>query len=1465
MFSICILSAFHAERVVLAQNFDMLRLSSSQLRAEVILRNNFDIYRPDEAVIFDVCGSLAHTRNLPQLWNTTPSKISKNILVHVAVYKIPEPNGQIITPNSKRSDPTKSSPEYESELNFTISSDTPFNLPITFLAPKKDGVYELIVSIYPQNQTPLPRRFAKPEKEISKQFVIASTTPPESITTKNLQTKNNNQTLTNSTNYNTNHNPQNRQLTNETVAQTQNNHTATNNTNQLQTTKITNNPHELLDTELLEPAAAVKSEWWHPTLKRLPAIPSPRLTGLIEWNSAAHATVQDTFHFAINKKPLESFFEQNSAPITNTPKDVTKNDNNNTILHASELSPTWFIETLSVRDIGKPHLLEIDYPNGVPQKLEVAVVETLDNEYFVSAESCINVTKNIATNIAQLKQTGHTTHRILFWAKTKSPIVLFVNRTKQNCYYNNIRLYRIKSESIPHQYNSPPKRLVAGYLNRPESLLQFASTVEKTSVTNVTNTANTTNTTNAANTPNEAAPKMIACDWQTIYEAATRLVDMTRWNGFDGIMVNVASKSNVMYRSDLYRNADEYEPPRDVLELLHRLFDREMFFLIPSVNFNMRLTKVDVVLQNNPELAEEILSANMFLSDKTDAGKSDDNSQNTTPRRYNLFHPVVKNAMLEVIGELAARYGQHPSFGGLGVILSHDSYVILSEPLRSLDDWTIREFTRESGIFVPNANSSNLRERVTAREKFFRENNAAFDAFIKWRNKKVKEFYQDAIKIINNTRPDARLYLAGDAMLDQSDVRQFCLPSLPRSNAVYLSQRMLGYDSDMICEIPAVTFLRPSRSSPEMQNESAAVYSDFDTAYTGSQFIRSGISFGTLFFNDPDESPVVPASFQNRYRFVKQLAQSDVAMFFDGGSSIISGENESLRDLFAVFRQLPPLPFNTFNSSTNLPPNQPDLPAANSQQPNAIISPASSISPKSADRSFQPITVRYVSDASGLFVYLVNDAPFDVRVDMEIRMAEGAGLRELSGRKKIETGIWIDGKAKVSFRLDAYDLFAINVGDATARIENLDVLRPEYICGTGGLLQKTVEELGQRIQIAKSGIKWNKLINAGFDESDAKNFAKSDLPKNEVPQNIYDQIPLIDNNFSPGKFNAAQYSYGEVRGWRSISAAKNPAVAVIDSVIKHSGKSSLKLVSVDANRQICVSSEPFELPATGRLFVSFFVGMRESDIERVNNSFKQLNSATTANTMATTTTNTAATATNLTAQSSNVPGQKSAADAVGGVDLDSAVMNSVSRVPLSFRVLLVESRGGNSREFGAVDNGKMLMRDFNAVSVLHSLFRQMESFKQTDAGGVRWVKVVIPFDRLPLDDCREVMLCFNFGGEAMVWVDDISLYQVAFTPEESNELFKLLSAADVRRIKYRVSDLMMLQDSYWAQFLMHNVPIPTQHTDNINNDNSKNINLANRTTTTVTPITRPNTNNTTKPKNESQGFMRRIKSWLPWQ
>ena len=92
--------------------------------------------------------------------------------------------------------------------------------------------------------------------------------------------------------------------------------------------------------------------------------------------------------------------------------------------------------------------------------------------------------------------------------------------------------------------------------------------------------------------------------------------------------------------------------------------------------------------------------------------------------------------------------------------------------------------------------------------------------------------------------------------------------------------------------------------------------------------------------------------------------------------------------------------------------------------------------------------------------------------------------------------------------------------------------------------------------------------------------------------------------------------------------------------------------------------------------------------------------------------------------------------------------------------------------------------------------------------GVRWHRLMVPFERLPMEPLEGVRIGVQYLGTGTVWLDDIVLHHVLFSENEKAELQKMLVVAVQRSSSGRVSDLTSLLEGHWGRFLFQHIPTP---------------------------------------------------------
>ncbi|MDR0328698.1 MAG: hypothetical protein LBI05_10425 [Planctomycetaceae bacterium] len=967
----------------------------------------------------------------PQAANTSPSKL-RAILTDLS-----SPDRRVLA-----------------ELNTQIPPFTPF--PISFVTPEKEGVYEIVLSVElvvsrtPQINHPLqatPRQPALPVIEVRRQFVVLS--PQVSSRPAGDWILSDTRCLLTPTA----DSPSRRQLFPYPKVG--------------DLAKFADFPKI---TDIPKPANLLKHS---PFSKPVASSSSSDFssTGLSQWE---YAFLSNSPGLLLDKSERHPGFSA---------------------LPPAEIGGcTWHFLPMDT-EIGKPYLVEIDYPSNIPQTFGLAVVErTGENGIHICAAATIHLAEEI---VKEFPTETVATHQLLFWAMTKNPECVIVNdQPDKEALFRDIRISQVSASSLGDQ--RLPK-LFEGTAQRKRigQLFGKASLHGTTSLNTVNMTLGT------------------IPDWQTDYEATSHLIDTLCRGGYDGLAMTVLAKDLYLPPTENGFFDQESEAARGI-EMMFQRFDKEELTLIPAIQFDMSIPSLEQLLSQHPGIVEEIKVGNL----------------------YNILHPAVQQAMAEVVLQLADCFGQHPSFGGVALVLSPKIYAQLPFALYPPDDHTFAQFQQETeeGLGVPFPDEQHLRatlptqqfleQKNAGRMQFFRGNPKIWETWVRWRAAKVSGFYADLANQVSARRPDAPLYLLGGMMFDQPEIQDFCRPTLPKNAASLQALQLLGFDLPLIAKTETLHFLKPVQIDTVPISEGRyCSYEGLNTADTAASFAKSGIMPGVQFVHrDTDNFVTAQVHAQSRRRFVKQLAQADVFMFMDSGIALPFGQEPAMLDLLDTYRRLPAVPFQTFQSTGEGSP------------------------------SLQPLTVRYKNLPEGVIVYIVNDAPFAVEADFLFNADSRSTMSELTGRRMIRSfDRRPQGTGSHTWRasLLPYDLLAVRISDPNTIIESVSVHCPPSLCGAEGAFKQKVEELTRRVHTARNRVAFDGLINADFE-----------LPPDAA---------------------------GGIAGWQCFGKS---LTAQLDQVAVCKGKSSVRLTSGSAEEGMFLS-QPLTLPATGRLGVSMFVGVPE--------------------------------------------------------------------------------------------------------------------------------------------------------------------------------------------------------------------------------------------------------------------------------
>ena len=716
----------------------------------------------------------------------------------------------------------------------------------------------------------------------------------------------------------------------------------------------------------------------------------------------------------------------------------------------------WEAYTLPIKNPGRPHMLEIDYPSNVRQTLGITIIEP-------NATDAVNspgVDSGVESGHEIITLDEHPEllrHRLVFWPRTKAPIVLLTNRRAGSpAVYGKIRVYD-GWEHLPRAvgfHENRSGRLIGAYLDRPMFPENFSASDTKGSADNLG-----------------------VDDWVTFYQGGTRLVEYLNYVGFGGAMISVFADGGTIYPSRLLEPTPRYDTGvfldagqdplrKDVLEMLFRLFDREELQLIPAMEFASPLPELEALLRlGGPESAgvRWIGEAGLPLTEVRPS------RQGMAPY-YNVLHPRVQDAILRAVGELVSRYAHHRSFAGLSLQLTGNGYAQLPGPQWGLDDVTIGAFEADTGIRIPASGAEKFADRadfIAAR---------CHTQWLDWRAARLAAFYGRVEAQLKAMRPAARLYLAGANVFAGGELQRQLKPTLPERD---LDEALMqvGIDVARYRLADGPILLRPEPVGPRWsinrQAENLVLRRMLDTDRSFSTLPLTG----SLFYHQPQEvrldsfdakSPhqpsntqlatePVPSGPQNRRRFVHAVATLDSQVMFDGSLQLPMGQEDSIRELADAYRRLPATRMLRVS-------DQPD------------------------SNQTQPVTIRYVNQADGTYVCAVNDAPFPVTARMNVLAPGDCRLDELTGRRRVEP-LRADADGMYWLvKLDPYDLIAVRLSFPGARLANSRVLLPSDVYAA---IDEKIVDLTDRMKAIHNHPAMDSLQNLDF-ESPA-------TPNEEIP------------------------------------------------------------------------------------------------------------------------------------------------------------------------------------------------------------------------------------------------------------------------------------------------------------------------------------------------------------------------------
>ena len=709
---------------------------------------------------------------------------------------------------------------------------------------------------------------------------------------------------------------------------------------------------------------------------------------------------------------------------------------------------SWEAYSLPINRPGIPHILEVEYPSDVPQAMGISILEP--NSAGALTAVGLDSGVDVAPTAVDGKSPRWLRHRLIFWPRTKLPMVLITNRGERGpAVYGKIRVMA-GWEQLPRAFatESPPsERLMAAYFDRPLLTRSFS----------------------ADDALDEWSGRSLE-DWVTFYESGRRLVEYLQHVGYNGLMISVLADGSTIYPSVVMQPTPRYDtgtffdtaqdPVRkDVLEMLLRLFDREQLRLIPALDFSSPLPALEEIRRRGGMECEGL----EWMGAEGGTWCQVNGAQRGSAPYYNVLDPRVQEAMLAVMREVIREYAVHPSFAGLAIHLSADGYAQLPGPDWGLDDVTIARFERDTKQSVGGRGPTRFAERarILAADPLHR-------IWLQWRADELNKFYRRVYDELSAVRPGSRVYLTGANMLSGADLQYELRPALPHKATLAETLLHVGIDPRHYQEDRGVVLFRAEQVVPSDRLSAQAVNLEIQQMPDVDRVFQDFALRGSVFFHQPqrihlssfdEKSPfrptyadlateLVPSDNQNRQRFVHSLAQLDPQAMFDGGWQLPFGQEGSVASLIDVYRRLPATRFERLTDANGAEPSR-------------------------------PVTIRYANHAGRTWAYLVNDAPFAMSVRVNVEAQPEVRIEELTGNRRVAPLVREGSTALWSVDLGPYDVVGVRLSESGVKLSHPVVTPAREV---ESQLADRIRALGARAAMLGNPPALNVLRNPGFEQ-----------------------------------------------------------------------------------------------------------------------------------------------------------------------------------------------------------------------------------------------------------------------------------------------------------------------------------------------------------------------------------------------
>jgi Glycosyl hydrolase-like 10 len=717
-------------------------------------------------------------------------------------------------------------------------------------------------------------------------------------------------------------------------------------------------------------------------------------------------------------------------------------------------SSGWQAYPVTIQNLHLPHIVEVEYPADMPQSMGLSIIEPnsagkvmplgLDSGWEVSAA-------------APGENPAIEKHRLVFWPRTKAPLLLFTNNNSEGvAVFGKVRMFAgpttLPTTLLPASMgttasNRQAKRWLCGYFEKPFFPENFS----------------------AAEAYDVKSGRSFE-DWQTFYSGSKRLAEYLRYAGLNAAVIPAHSEGSTLYPSTLFDASPKHDsavftevysdPQRkDVLELLCREFDRYELKLVPSLTFSSPLPELEGLKSQGT--SAEITGIELIGNDGRTWAQTTGTRGGEAPF-YNLLDQRVQDAMRRAVMDLTRRYRNHTSLGGVAIQLTTDSYAQLPDETWGCDAATVALFVREQKLQMPPFSP----EETASRWQWIEQH--ALEQWITWRAQRITTFYEQVRDDLVSMRADLRLVLCPTQPFSSQRLETRLQPHMPIKEQFQSSLLATGIDAERLSQLPGVVWSRVQRATPayhraEDPNLLLANRSQQLDATLRQSAIPAGFSLRSAIPQPLEAFDKVspfgaqntktylllhpsPANHSARKPWIELLATADMHVLGVGGAMLPLGQEEAVRPLLQTLTQLPATKFETV------------APPANCRT--------------------QPVVARTWSGQGHSWYYFVNDSPWSANVNMDFQSSEPLEIQLVGSAASPSQHTPQHGVVHWQTPIAPYACVAIRINRAQVTLANWQT---QVDSAVELSLREQTRELRLRANTLRSPEPLDSLLNAGFE------------------------------------------------------------------------------------------------------------------------------------------------------------------------------------------------------------------------------------------------------------------------------------------------------------------------------------------------------------------------------------------------